>query len=160
MIVSFLFIVPTHLSTVLFAVVAKDPSALRAKLRFTLKLSAALGAVGMLVLLVAASPVMHVFGSGYAPAVTSLQLLILGYVPVTIKLHYIAVNRATSRIGHAAWVLALGGLLELSGAAVGAHVNGLTGLTVGYLIACCIEAGLTGPTVIRGAIKGYVPAAQ
>jgi O-antigen/teichoic acid export membrane protein len=154
MVVSFLYIVPTHLSTVLFAVVAKDPSQLRTKLRFTLKLSAGLGVAGMLVLIVAASPVMHIFGSGYASAVVAMQLLALGYLPTTVKLHYIAVSRATNRIGHAAWVLGIGGALELGCAAVGASWGGLTGLTIGYLIACCTEAVITGPTVARGAVRG------
>jgi O-antigen/teichoic acid export membrane protein len=157
MIVTFLYIVPTHLSTVLFAVVAKDPSALRTKIRFTLRVSAILGAVGVLALVVLASPVLGVLGGGYAAAALVLRLLALGYLPTTVKLHYIAVCRAADRIGHAAIVLGIGAVLEIGGAAIGAFAGGLTGLTVGFLLAMVAEAAMTGRTVARAAISGTAP---
>ena len=46
----FLKIVPTHLSTVLFAVAAADPQIIARKLRFTLRLSLLIGLPGMVVL--------------------------------------------------------------------------------------------------------------
>jgi O-antigen/teichoic acid export membrane protein len=156
MIVTFLYIVPTHLSTVLFAVVAKDPSALKSKIRFTLRITAVLGAAGIIFLLVLASPILSIMGAGYTSAAWALRLLALGYVPSAVKLHYIAVCRAADRIGHAAIVLGIGAVLELGGAAIGASVGGLNGLTVGFLLAMLVEAAMTGRTVARAAISGAV----
>ena len=56
MIITFLYIVPTHLSTVLFAVVAKDPAQLRSEIRFTLRLSYAIGAIGVPAVVLVAHP--------------------------------------------------------------------------------------------------------
>ena len=75
---------------------------------------------------------------------------------MTIKLHYIAVSRAADRIGHAAIVMTAGAALELGGAAVGALLGGLNGLTAGYVIAIALEASAVGPTVLRAAISGTV----
>ena len=76
MIVTFLYIVPTHLSTVLFAVVAKDPAALRAKIRFTLRVSALLGAAGVVLHRrpAGARPILGVIGKGYEPAALSAAI--------------------------------------------------------------------------------------
>ncbi len=156
MIITFLYIVPTHLSTVLFAVVAKDPSELRTQIRFTLRLSYAMGAVGIGALVLLAHPLLAMLGKDYARAALSLQLLAIGYLPTTVKLHYIAVSRAADRIGHAALVMTVGAVIELGGAATGAALGGLTGLTAGFVIATAVEALMTGPTVLRAAISGRV----
>jgi O-antigen/teichoic acid export membrane protein len=142
---------------VLFAVVAKDASALKSKIRFTLRVTGVLGAAGILFLLVLASPILSILGAGYTSAAWALRLLALGYVPSAIKLHYVAVCRAADRIGHAAIVLGIGAVLELGGAAIGAAVGGLNGLTVGFLLAMLVEAAMTGRTVMRAAISGTAP---
>ncbi len=156
MIATFLYIVPTHLSTVLFAVVAKDPGELRSQIRLTLRLSAIIGAAGVAVVMLTASPVLHLLGKDYAVATDSLLLLAAAYLPMTVKLHYIAVSRAADRIGHAAVVLSFAGALELGGAAVGASIGGLTALTAGYVVAVALEATILGATVIRAAATGYL----
>src|SRR6202020_1173592 len=50
MLSGFLKIVPTHLSTVLFAIAAADPQVIARKLRFTLRLSLLIGLPGMVIL--------------------------------------------------------------------------------------------------------------
>ena len=50
MLAAFLYVVPAHLSTVLFAVVAADPQVIARKLRVALRLSFMLGLPGMIVL--------------------------------------------------------------------------------------------------------------
>ena len=52
MLVSFLYMVPASLSTVLFAVVAADPKVIARKLRFTLGISLLIGLPGMAVLII------------------------------------------------------------------------------------------------------------
>ncbi len=152
MLVGFLYIVPTHLSTALFAVASGQPDAMARKVRFTLRLSAALGAAGMAVLGFGAHPVLSVFGARYAAVATvPLELLVLGYVPTVAKVHFIAVCRASDRIPRAAAVLSASAVVEITAAAAGARVGGLTGLC-GALLACFVLEGVvTAPAVWRAA---------
>ena len=116
----FLYIVPTHLSTVLFAVASADPQVIARKLRFTLGLSALIGLPGMVVLASGAHFALSLFGPSYARAATvSLLLLVAGYVPTVPKLHYIAVCRAQGRITRAAAVLTAAAAAEVAAAAAG-----------------------------------------
>jgi hypothetical protein len=149
----FLYIVPTHLSTVLFAVASGDPQVIARKLRFTLGLSTAAGLVGMVVLASGAHFALSLFGPGYARAATfSLLLLVIGYVPTVPKLHYIAVCRAQGRITRAAAVLTAAAAAEVTAAAVGGVVGRLDGLTFALLCVFCVEGLVTGPPVIHAAI--------
>lgn len=152
MVVNFTFVIPHHLSTVLFAVSAADSSGLARKLRFTLLLSLAIGVPACAVLLAGAHPVLTLFGSTYAEqAAWSLRILALGIFPIIIKTHYIAISRVYNRVGRAASVIAVGGALELALAALGAKVAGLTGLSLGLVVAFCVEAIFTAPTVYQAA---------
>ena len=63
-IVSVLYLLPWHLSTVLFAVAASDPAALAKKLRFSLRLSLLLGIPGMVILGFGAHLILGMFGAG------------------------------------------------------------------------------------------------
>ena len=120
MLSGFLYIVPTHLSTVLFALAAADPKVIARKLRVSLRLSALIGLAGMAVLGVGAHLALSLFGPSYARAATvTLWLLVIGYVPTVFKVHYIAVCRASGRIPRAAAVLTLAAVAEVAAAAVG-----------------------------------------
>ena len=149
----FLYIVPTHLSTVLFAVASADPQVIARKLRFTLRLSVLIGLAGMAILGLGAHLALSIFGASYARAATvTLWLLVIGYLPTVPKVHYIAVCRASGRIPRAAVVLTAAAALEVTAAAVGAASGGLTGLSVALLAVFFVEAMVTGPAVFRTAI--------
>jgi O-antigen/teichoic acid export membrane protein len=149
----FLKIVPTHLSTVLFAVAAADPQVIARKLRFTLRLSLVIGLPGMVVLGLGAHLALSMFGPGYARAATvPLELLVIGYLPGIPKVHYMAVCRATGRIPRAAAVLTAAAVLEVTGASVGGAVGGLTGLSFALLAVFILEGLVTAPSVLRAAI--------
>jgi O-antigen/teichoic acid export membrane protein len=149
----FLYIVPTHLSTVLFAVAAADPQAIARKLRFTLRLSALIGLPGMAVLALGAHLALAAFGASYARAATvPLLLLVIGYLPTVPKVQYIAVCRAAGRIPRAAIVLTVASTMEVTAAAVGGASGGLRGLTAALLAAYLIEGLMTTPPVLRAAI--------
>lgn len=153
MLSGFLYLVPTHLSTVLFAVASADPQAIARKLRFSLLLSALIGLPGMIVLGAGANFALSLFGPSYARAATvSLWLLVIGYVPTVPKLHYIAVCRAAGRIARAAAVLTIAALLEVTAAAMGAAVGGLNTLSLALLGVFAVEGLVTAPPVIRAAI--------
>ena len=86
MLSGFLYIVPTHLSTVLFALAAADPKVIARKLRVSLRLSALIGLAGMAVLGVGAHLALSLFGASYARAATvTLWLLVIGYIPAVLQ---------------------------------------------------------------------------
>jgi hypothetical protein len=68
-----------------------------------------------------------------------------------VKEHYVVVCRLQGRLlSGAAW-LAAGGALELILAALGAAAANLTGLSLGWVLAVCVEAVMMAPTVYRAA---------
>lgn len=150
MIAGFVFTLPLALTVVLYAVGAADPIALARKTRFTLGIAAASGLVTNVVLWVAAPLVLRLFGASYATyASTPLRVLTLGVFALIIKDHYVAACRIQSRVLAASARIFVGGCLELVGAAGGAILGGLTGLTLGWLVAVVVEAALMTPAVAR-----------
>jgi O-antigen/teichoic acid export membrane protein len=149
----FLKIIPTHLSTVLFAVAAADPKVIARKLRFTLRLSLLIGLPGMAVLGLGAHFALSLFGASYARAATvPLWLLVIGYIPGIPKVHYMAVCRATGRIPRAAAVLTAAATMEVAAAALGGASGGLKGLSFALLAVFTFEGLVTTPPVLRAAM--------
>jgi O-antigen/teichoic acid export membrane protein len=149
----FLYLVPTHLATVLFAVASADPQKIAKKLRFSLRLSGLIGVLGMAVLGLGAHLALSMFGASYARAATvPLLLLLIGYLPSIPKVHYIAVCRATGRIKTAATVLTVAAILEVAAAAAGGASGGMKGLTLALLGMFVLEGLVTTPAVVRAAI--------
>jgi len=149
----FLYILPVHLATVLFAVASADPQKIARKLRFSLGLSVGIGVPGMLVLGLGAHFALSLFGPSYALAATvPLWLMLIGYLPTIPKVHYIAVCRATGRITRAATVLTVAATAEVAAAAAGGAAGGLDGLTFALVAVFVLEGLVTAPPVIRAAI--------
>jgi O-antigen/teichoic acid export membrane protein len=152
-IVSFVFVAPAALTTVLYAVGAADIALLGTKLRMTLRLSFLAGLLGFVGLFVLGSPLLSLFGKEYADeAARSMLILSLAVFPLTVKLHYVAVMRIRNRFTAAAWGMALGGILELLMAGFGAHLAGLDGLSAGWVLALCVEAAFVARGVYLAAI--------
>ena len=153
MLSTFLYIVPTHLSTVLFAIAAADPQAIARKLRFTLRLSLLIGLPGMAILAAGGRLALGMFGADYARAGTlPLLLLVAGYLPTIPRVHYIAVCRAAGKIPRAAAVLTAFAVVEVTAAALGGASGGLVGLSAALLIVLLVEGLATTPAVLRAAI--------
>jgi len=141
MIATFAFVGPVALTTVLYAVGAADPAALAHTVRLTLKLSFAVGLLASAALLVGADRVLGLFRAAYAEqAGWCLRLLGLGVLPLIIRNHYVAIGLIHGRVTRAALFMAAGGLLELTLAAIGARIGGLSGLSLGWVVAVSIEA--------------------
>lgn len=151
MLTTFLFIVPAHLSTVLFAVAAADPGAVAGKLRFALRVSFQVGIPGMAVLILGAHLALGLFGKGYTEATVPMWLITLGYPAAVPKSLYIAVCRAAGKVARAAVVLTACGGVELAAAAVGGAAGGLYGLSLALLAVRYAEALVTTPPVLRAA---------
>ncbi|MEP7193815.1 MAG: hypothetical protein ABI903_13225 [Actinomycetota bacterium] len=147
-VVGFLFILPTHLSTALFAVGSADRPAMARKTRLTLRVSLVAGLCCGVVLVVAAPLILTLFGRSYArEATVPLQILTLAYLPMIVKTHYVAAARVRRRIPRAAAVMVAWGFVELAAAAWGGHVGGLVGLSTWFVLAMVVEALALAPMV-------------
>ncbi len=168
MISSLLFMVPVHLGTVLFALASASPEVIAEKLRFVLRISLLIGLPVMVVLAIAAHFALNLFGPGYAALGTiPLWLRILGYIPQMPKAQFIAVSRATNRVGQAAGLICFFALCEVASVYfggklgdryIGGEQGGLYGLSLAYLGVLVMEGLITAPTVLRAAYAHTVAA--
>jgi O-antigen/teichoic acid export membrane protein len=164
MISSLLFMVPVHLGTVLFALASASPEVVAEKLRFVLRVSVMIGLPVMAALAISAhfmlgfydTPRNHFIYShlGTVP----LWLLIIGYIPQMPRAQYIAVSRATNRVGKAAGLVCFFALCEFAAIYVGGIKGGLNGLSFAYLGVLIMEGLITAPTVLRAAYAHTVAA--
>ena len=157
MLASFLFMVPIHLSTVLFAIASAAPEQIAEKLRFVLRMSLVIGVPGGLILGLSSHFVLSVFGSSYASLATGpLWLLIASYIPLLPNTVYIAVCRATGRVNQAAVFLLVAAAVQMAAIVVGGKLDGLYGVSYGILAVTTLQALVTTPSVLRAAF-GSVP---
>jgi O-antigen/teichoic acid export membrane protein len=147
LVVSFVNVIPSQLSTVLFALAPGDEADLRVQVRKTMRICLVISVVTAPLFVIFAGLILRIFGHDYVTATAALAILGFATYPQTIKAHYVAIARVRGRMQHAAWWTLLGGCLEIGFSAVGAIKHGLTGLAVAYLIAATAEAVLFSPSV-------------
>ncbi|HXR30195.1 MAG TPA: hypothetical protein VN752_03540, partial [Solirubrobacterales bacterium] len=150
MVASFAFMVPVSLSSVLYAVGSGDAVGLSERYRLSVALSAGLGLLANLVLLIAGGPILSLFGESYEQAALgTLQVLALGVFPETIKAHFLSITRVQRRIAATIPLVIGGTVLELGGAVAGGLTGSLIWVAVGWLGAVCIEALVMSRDVFR-----------
>ncbi|HXL38606.1 MAG TPA: oligosaccharide flippase family protein [Ktedonobacteraceae bacterium] len=150
MIANFVFLTTLALTIVLYSMSSSRPSVVAHNVRLTLILSVGIVALANCVLLFGTNQVLGLFGHIYAEqAVWSLRILALGAFPLIIKNHYVAVLRIQKRMTLAILPILAGSLLELGAAALGAHLGGLSGLSLGWVIGISIEALFMSQTVYK-----------
>jgi O-antigen/teichoic acid export membrane protein len=152
MVAGFLYIMPSHTSTALFAVANGDAAELRAKLRFTALISYGLGAPASVLLALLAGPVMSVFGHEYTSNASGcLAVLALTYLPVAVKYQYVAVSRVNGLIRDAAVTAVLAAVAELAAAWYGARHGNITTIAECIALVTFVEAAVMAPRVIAAA---------
>ena len=140
------------LTDTLYAVSSAQPTMTARRIRLTLSLAFAASLLANCVLLLGTRQVLGLFGHSYAEqAAWSLRILALESFPFIIKSHYIAVSRIQRRVAHATLLTIATGSLELGGAALGAYLGGLSGLSLGWSAAMCVEAVFMSRVVYRAA---------
>ncbi len=150
MLANFVFGLTYALSTVLYALCSARPDTLALKARLTLTLATVTSILASGVLLFGSKQVLGLFGHTYAEqAAWCLRFLSLAVFPLIVKSHYIAICRIHDRLVHAMLPIAFGTLLEVGAAALGAFLGGLSGLSLGWLAALCVEAMFMSPTVYK-----------
>ncbi len=141
MIASFIFFIPLALTMVLHAMNAAKPSTLAHTARVTISIAMVTSVLANCLLVVGTKQVLGLFGSTYAEqAAWSLRILVLAAFPLIIKNHYISICRIQDRIARAMLRIAPGSLLELGAAALGAHLGGLSGLSIGWVAGVYVES--------------------
>ncbi len=141
MIVSFVFVVPNALTIVLHAMNSAQQAALQHKARVTIGIALAIALLANCFLQLATKQILGLFGSSYATqAAWCLRVLALAAFPMIIKSHYISICRIQDRIVQAMLGMLPGGVLEIAAAIAGAHLAGLSGLSLGWVCALTIEA--------------------
>ncbi len=158
MIANFIFSVPLALTTVLFAINSTESAALAQKTRLTLSISVVITLLANVVTFLGAQQLLSLFGDAYAiQAAWSLRMLGLAGIPLLLKNHYVVLCRMQNQMVQALFPMLVGFLFELGGAALGAHLGGLTGLSLGWVIALVIEAALMSPRVYKAVYPAGTP---
>ena len=150
MISGFVFTASYALTTVLYAINTAPPDEIARKIRMTLNLALITSLGANIVIQIGATQILGLFGHTYAEeAAWSLRIVSLAAFPMIIKYHYIAVSRINQKLLRAMLPVAIGSILELGAAAMGARLDNLVGLTIGWTSAVCIEAVLMSPAVLK-----------
>ncbi|WP_305789183.1 lipopolysaccharide biosynthesis protein [Symbioplanes lichenis] len=158
MVTSFLAMVPGNVALTLFAVASGDRAALRAKVRVGLALCLGIGLPASLVVLVAAKPIMSLFGAAYAEtAGTALAILALTYVPFVFHHFFLAISRVQGTVRGAGIFSVFAGVAELVAAWYGGSRGDLTDLVTWVAIVMAAETVLVAPTVLRVVFAGPPP---
>lgn len=147
---SFIYVIPHHLATVLFAMAASEPHAIAHRVRFAAKLSFVIGLPAIIALILAGHWILGIYGPGYARIATiPLWLLALGYIPSVPKQLYIAICRANGRVAYVATLLTVFAIIEVGAVAAGAVAGGLVGLSLTLLVALTAEGIVIAPPFLR-----------
>jgi len=150
MISGFFLVLPYALTTALYAASSAQPTMLAQRIRFTLALAVVTNGVAVGLLLLGANLILTLFGHTYAEqAALCLRILSIAAFPLIIKDHYISICRVQKRLAYALLLVSAGVIVELCAAALGARLDGLTGLSLAWVIAVCIEATFMFRTVYR-----------
>jgi O-antigen/teichoic acid export membrane protein len=157
LVVGFINVIPSQLSTVLFALAPGDEAALRHQVRKTMRICRLLSVASAAFFLLFAGLILSAFGHDYKRATTALIILGLTTYPQSIKAHFVAIARVRGRMQQAAFRATVGAFLEVGLAAAGAHIHGLTGLAMGFLIATVIEAVFFSPSVFGVLRAAHTP---
>ena len=147
LIVSFIWIIPNHLGTAMFALDGTDPGQLGHGLDTALRLSALVSVVAAVGIPFLAGPLLEIFGPGYDEARYCLIALAMATFASAVKSIYIAVRRAQSALSRAAWAASLGGVLELAAVGAGLHFGGVTGVGIALSAAMTVEAVFFWPSI-------------
>ena len=145
----------TALATTLYAIGSREPAALGSRARLTVALGLLEGVAAIVVIELLASWLLGWFGAKYASEATAtLRIIILALVPSVIKTHFVALSRVRRRLKVAGIAVVVGSSVEIVGAAIGASLGGLQGLSVGWMLGLSVESACMLPSVLQTVLPG------
>lgn len=146
----FVFFLPMALAWGLFASGARDSRTFVTEFRFTLRFALAICLAAVVAIALFGGLVLGIFGPAYAEnGRVVLVVLAVGGLGAVIRDHHVTLARVTENEGRESVLIALLGIAEIAGAAIGAHLGGLIGLSLGWLAAVGVEVLVCGPLVWR-----------
>ncbi|MGH2443291.1 MAG: lipopolysaccharide biosynthesis protein [Chloroflexota bacterium] len=135
---------------VLYAVGSAAPTSLARRTRSTLTMSLAIAVSATVALLIVGHIVLQIIGPAYAQhATASLRILIFASFPLIVRTHFVTLRRLAGKVFSTALIVSLGAGGEVAGAIIGAHLDGLTGLSAGWVLGMCVEGVAMSPVVWR-----------
>ncbi|ACL61612.1 lipopolysaccharide biosynthesis protein [Methylobacterium nodulans] len=139
MLVSVVNIIPAALATVLFPAVRADPGQSRHQVGLSLALSSVFSLGCGVLLYFATETLLGLFNPAYpALAGTGLDWLGFSLIGWTMKMHACTIARLSDSMAKVSRWFALGGLLEVGAAALGAQYGALHGLVAGWTAAITV----------------------
>lgn len=155
LVATFAHIVPSHLSTALFAIASGERSALKRELRRTFVIFAAVAVVAPLIFAAAGGLILSTFGPGYGRAARTLTIIGLGTFATGVKSYYMAVARVNGDLSRAAILCSLGSGLEIGVAMLALAAGaGIDTLSVAWVAVMAVEGLVFWPAV---AVAGELP---
>lgn len=155
-IAGFIFYLPLSLAMALFASGARDSRTFLMEYRVTLRYSLLISVAANVGIIVLGGLILKIFGAAYADnARTALIVMCLGGLGLIVKDHHVTLARVTDSVGREAVLIGVLSVGEIVGAAVGAKLGGLTGLSLGWAAAVLLEVVVCGPLVWR-AYRGRI----
>jgi O-antigen/teichoic acid export membrane protein len=145
--VNFVWIVPVHLGTAMFALRSGDPEQIGGGLNAGLQLSAVVSVLAAAGAPFLARPMLAIFGAGYEQASNCLIALATCTFASAVKSIYVAVRRAQGALGRAARAVLLGAVLELGAAELGLKLGAVTGVGIAVGAAMVLEAAFFWPSI-------------
>jgi O-antigen/teichoic acid export membrane protein len=146
----FVFFLPMALAWALFASGARDSRTFVTEFRFTLRVSLLICTAAVVAIVLLGGLVLRIFGEAYAEnGHMVLIVLAMGGLGTVIRDHHVTLARVVGDEGREALLIAVLGVGEIAGAAIGAHLGGLIGLSLGWLAAIGVEVLVCGPLVWR-----------
>jgi O-antigen/teichoic acid export membrane protein len=158
MIFTMVGMVPTSLSNMLYATVATDLKALRAKTRFVLLASGLAGAPAIAVLVLGARPIMGLFGDAYGDSGFILIVLCFTYPTSVLRNVYLATARVRQRMRTATTFAICAAVGELTASITGAKLEGVNGLAEAYALVVVAEGCVLLPRILQ--LSGVLPPAK
>jgi O-antigen/teichoic acid export membrane protein len=147
-------IIPLAFTTVLYAISAAEIDLLRARLQQTLAYSALAAGAVTVTIIVLGPLILRLFGADYSEQASSaLRMIALGGLPLVVKYHFVAVSRVFNDLARAVTFVALGSVLEIGFAAVGAKLGGLDGLAALWVAVVYAEGVIMGVALYRVALR-------
>lgn len=148
LLIGFPQIIPTHLSTALFAVASGDRVALRSALARTIQILLGVSVVSCVGFLLLGRQLLSLFGHGYAAAAPVLVILGFAIFQSGVKSLYISVCRVNGDLARCAQLCSLGSLFEvLAPAVVLALGGGLNATALAWAAVMTLESLVVWPIV-------------
>jgi O-antigen/teichoic acid export membrane protein len=157
MVLSVILLVPASLTTILFTVGAAEPQAIADRMKCSFLICALTSVVAAIGLYFCSGLILSFFGPVYASQGEAiLQVLGLSVFAVTVKAHYVAIQRINDRLLSAFIVVGAGAILEMILSVAGGRMGGLLGFAQGWVIAVYLEALVVTPVLLRAADIGWL----